>query len=141
DTSGYVVCTIDKDLDQIPGHHYDYKKHVHYEVPDEEAERWFWVQALSGDATDNIPGCYRMGTKTAERIIDQAYDDWQPARHGSRQAFIWDRILREYREAEIKYGTKCAWVGKDITSEAAAVETARLVFMQVKAGKCWEPPK
>src|SRR5579862_3463165 len=57
----YIVATIDKDLDQIPGKHYDYARHIAYEVSEQEAERWFWQQVLSGDPTDSIPGCWKIG--------------------------------------------------------------------------------
>jgi 5'-3' exonuclease len=71
-TDSTVICSIDKDLDQIPGRHYDFVKDVVYEVSKDTADRFFWYQLLMGDATDNIPGIPGCGPKTAQRILDGA---------------------------------------------------------------------
>ena len=65
---GYVVASGDKDLKQIPGHHVWLDKDLSY-VDDEAAQRFFYQQILTGDATDGIPGCPSVGEKTAEPII------------------------------------------------------------------------
>lgn len=65
----YCIATIDKDLDQIPGEHYNYLKQVNHYVSVGAADRWFWCQCLSGDATDGVPGCYKLGAVGAERIV------------------------------------------------------------------------
>jgi hypothetical protein len=52
----YVIATIDKDLDQVPGLHYDYRQKVFYNVSRTEAEQMLWRQIIQGDPTDNIPG-------------------------------------------------------------------------------------
>jgi len=67
-----ILASIDKDLDQIPGKHYDFVKDILYEVSKEKAERFFWYQLLMGDSTDNIKGIPGCGTKTASRILDSA---------------------------------------------------------------------
>ena len=33
----FCIATIDKDLDQIPGLHYDYRQHVFYDIDEEYA--------------------------------------------------------------------------------------------------------
>jgi hypothetical protein len=63
--SSYVICTIDKDLDQIPGNHYNYMNKVHYAITQQESERWFVYQLLAGDQTDNIVGVWKCGPKQA----------------------------------------------------------------------------
>lgn len=68
-TDDTVICTIDKDLDQIPGKHYDFVKDVQYEVSEETAIRFFYFQLLTGDTTDNIPGCKGIGPKKAEAAL------------------------------------------------------------------------
>jgi 5'-3' exonuclease len=64
-----VICSIDKDLDMIPGLHYNDKKDRLYEINLGQAERFYHLQLLTGDATDNIPGVPGIGPKTAEKII------------------------------------------------------------------------
>lgn len=57
---GSVICTNDKDLDQIPGLHYNWSKTKIdlgvYEIDELDGLRFFYTQILSGDGTDNIPG-------------------------------------------------------------------------------------
>lgn len=65
-----IICTIDKDLDQVPGKHYDFVKDVEYEVSEESAIRFFYFQILTGDTTDNIPGCKGIGPKKAGSALE-----------------------------------------------------------------------
>lgn len=64
------IVSIDKDLDQVPGLHYDFVKDVMYEVSKENALRFFYYQLLVGDSTDNIPGCKGIGPKKAETFLE-----------------------------------------------------------------------
>ena len=67
-----VICTIDKDLDQIPGFHYNYVKQLFYNVSMHDANTFFWQQMLEGDRTDNIPGIEGIGPKRAAKIVEDA---------------------------------------------------------------------
>jgi len=51
-----VISHIDKDIDMIPGEHYNPTKKLFYTVSNEQAMRHFFWQILMGDRTDNIPG-------------------------------------------------------------------------------------
>jgi len=64
-----IIAHIDKDLDQIPGFHYNYKKLTSYTVNKSEAERNLFVQVVMGDNTDNIPGITGVGAITAKRLL------------------------------------------------------------------------
>ena len=65
----YVICSIDKDLDAIPGAHYNNKKGEIYHVTPEYAQRFMWYQLLVGDSVDNIPGLPGIGPKRAESML------------------------------------------------------------------------
>jgi 5'-3' exonuclease len=66
-----VICTIDKDLDMIPGWHYNFVKDNLYYVTIEEANKFFLYQMLVGDkAVDNIPGIDGIGPKKAAKLLD-----------------------------------------------------------------------
>lgn len=112
----YVVASIDKDLDQIPGHHYDYMKHVFYFMTLDEAYRAFWIQVLAGDVVDNIPGLKGYGMVKAAAQIDYWIDN------GLRDTDMWKEIVALYSTNE------------------AALEIARLVYMQRRPGELWNPP-
>lgn len=68
-TEGAVICSIDKDLLQIPGQHYNFVKGLWTEIT--ELDGWFnfYVQLLVGDTSDNIPGCPGIGKVKAPRIL------------------------------------------------------------------------
>jgi hypothetical protein len=121
---GATVASIDKDLDQIPGKHYDLVKRVHYVVTDDEALLCFYRQCLSGDAVDNIPGCFRMGYAKAERLLEATpRNEW------------WTAIIEAYEASKAIDG--CPYVSLDAT--AVALETAQLVRLRTFPGEIWRP--
>src|SRR5258708_10815565 len=65
-----VIATIDKDLDQIPGNHYNYMHKVFYAITPAEAEQFFVYQILAGDPTDNVVGVWRCGESAATKIAN-----------------------------------------------------------------------
>lgn len=66
-----VIVSADKDLDQIPGEHYNPRKHLSYFVSESEASYKLSKQILMGDSTDSIVAIPGMGPKTAEKILNQ----------------------------------------------------------------------
>ena len=69
------IVTIDKDLDMIPGLHYNFVKEERYETNEEEAWRIFCTQLLMGDSTDNIPGLPRIGKAKAAGMLEALEHD------------------------------------------------------------------
>lgn len=67
-----IICSPDKDLNQIPGWHYEYNKQMAYWVSEADALRALYVQILAGDASDNVQGIPGVGPKTAERLLEKA---------------------------------------------------------------------
>lgn len=65
----YVICSIDKDLQCIPGMHYLMHKDKVVEVSQEDATRHYYEQLLKGDATDNVPGVPKIGDVRAAKIL------------------------------------------------------------------------
>lgn len=69
-----IICSIDKDLLQIPGKHYNFVKGIFTEVNVLEGIKQFYKQLLIGDRSDNIRGVDGIGTTRAGRIIDPLED-------------------------------------------------------------------
>jgi 5'-3' exonuclease len=65
-----VICSIDKDLLQIPGKHYNFVKLEHLYVEPIDGIRHFYKQLLIGDRTDNIFGVYGLGPKKVAKLLD-----------------------------------------------------------------------
>lgn len=131
DTDAVVVCTVDKDLDQIPGHHYDYSKKVFYTVLPSEAEYLFWRQCISGDGVDNIQGLYRVGETVAQKKLDailEVSDD---------SVNVWANIVQLYMDNIERYPDKYP---EGMSGYQAALENARLVKMQEYRNQLWTPP-
>ena len=75
DTKQTVIVTIDKDLDMVPGWHYNFVKKKKYYVSRTKAYRHFCKQMLVGDSVDNIPGVRGVGPVKAEKILKLARRD------------------------------------------------------------------
>ena len=84
-----VICTIDKDLRQIPGLHWNFVKKEWQEITPTEARKYFYRQLVIGDTSDNIVGVRGIGKVKAERLFSgadteealftctiQAYETW-----------------------------------------------------------------
>ncbi len=66
-----VVVSIDKDLFQIPGNHYNFVKKEKTFVTQEQGLYHFYAQLLIGDVSDNIFGVYGIGpVKTRSAFAD-----------------------------------------------------------------------
>ena len=76
---GDILAHIDKDINQVPGKHLNWKTLEEYEVSYDEGIRFFLKQCLTGDKTDNIPGCPKttkgpkpaIGAAGAEKILSK----------------------------------------------------------------------
>lgn len=98
-----VIVSIDKDLLQIPGWHYNLntKQLIYSEDPgklvlSKDAKgryhltgygfKWFCAQMLLGDVADNIEGIHKLGPKRVFDLLDPIY----------HEADLWQEIVLEY---------------------------------------------
>lgn len=69
-----VICTIDKDLLQVPGHHYNFVKNEERFVSPYDGLRFFYSQLITGDGADHIPafdGKFRdKQPKFVQKLLD-----------------------------------------------------------------------
>jgi|10_taG_2_1085330.scaffolds.fasta_scaffold00153_23 DNA polymerase-1 len=148
-----VICTVDKDLRQIPGYFYNPMKGEVEHISAKEANYQFYKQCLTGDTVDGFYGCPGMGPKTAEKILDaylagegramlprehefkrgprkgQTETRWEEVPH----AHIWEIIVTHYEKAGL--------------TEADALQQARVARIcrardydyKLKEVKLWTP--
>jgi DNA polymerase-1 len=69
----WIICSPDKDLRQIAGLHYDYKKEgaTIEMVTTIQAQKNFWTQMLCGDTTDNVKGVPGLGEKKVAVLLKE----------------------------------------------------------------------
>jgi DNA polymerase-1 len=65
---GDVIASIDKDMLTLPGLHL--RDGQVQEVSRLEADRNFYGQVLTGDTSDNYPGCPGVGAVGAQKLLD-----------------------------------------------------------------------
>lgn len=91
-TSDTVICSLDKDLKQIPGKHYSWeisgknwnKPASHVTVEELEGLRHFYEQLLKGDKSDNIHGIEGIGEVKAKLFLadcESELDMFKVVRH------------------------------------------------------------
>lgn len=94
-----AIATIDKDLDQLPGLHFNWKHQDLYTVSNDQANYHRWAQVLSGDAVDGYTGIPRVGPKTAVKILGDlppsAYKD------ACEEAYASRGITKDEYEAQV----------------------------------------
>jgi DNA polymerase-1 len=83
---GDVIVSIDKDMLTIPGLHL--RDGEILEVSRLEADRSFYGQVLTGDASDNYPGCPGFGPVTAQKALAGC----------STEVEMWHEVLRAYEK-------------------------------------------
>lgn len=64
-----IVCTNDKDAKQTAGDLYNFTKKELITLTEQEAWKNLWMQVLTGDTVDNIPGIEGIGPGKASKII------------------------------------------------------------------------
>ncbi len=117
------IVTIDKDLDQIPGWHYNFVKKDLYEITPDYGLRYFYEQLLMGDRIDNIPGIYGIGPVKARALLASATNERE----------MYEVVLREYERAPV--------ARSGATSEAAVQLRGQLLKIRTKEGELWQPPQ
>lgn len=65
-----VIVSIDKDLLQIPGRHFNWVTDSYTEIDGREGCLRLGCQILSGDATDNVPGLPGIGEVKARKYLE-----------------------------------------------------------------------
>lgn len=69
DGSTRIICSIDKDLLQLSGKHYNFVRREIKDVDEFSGAVQFYSQLLIGDPTDNIRGCPKVGKVKAARAF------------------------------------------------------------------------
>jgi hypothetical protein len=114
-----VIATIDKDLNMIPGWHYNFLQGKCFHVTEYEGMVSFYSQLLTGDTTDNISGIHKVGPVTAAKLLQGKLTE-----------------LDMFRVVENEYAR--AFPGEDVQKRIK--ENGQLLWIWRKEGDLWIPP-
>jgi len=112
-TGETVIASIDKDLLQIPGYHWNWvtEKYTYIEVP--ESMYNFYRHVLIGDSADNIKGCPKIGPVKAERILAGCTSEQE----------MFDAVRETYND------------------DASFLLNGQLIWLWRKENDIWNPPE
>lgn len=113
DPENNVIASIDKDMLQVTGWHFEFAKNITRYTDDIFGRRFFYKQILTGDNIDNIKGLWRVGPAKADKIIGDTTDEQE----------LYQKVLDAYNgDAE------------------RLLENARLLYLRRDDGELWLPP-
>lgn len=116
------ITTIDKDLDQIPGQHYNWVKNERYQISELDGLRRFYGQLLTGDRVDNIPGIYGVGPVTATKLLA----------HAGSELHLWQAVRRKWFEHYPR-----GYEGRSV--DEVLLEVGRLLWIRRTGREQWYP--
>ena len=99
----YVICSIDKDFNQIVGWHFDWVKEEYWYVDEERAKEFLWGQVVTGDQTDNISVPEGIGPAKAKKLFEGV--NWATVKEDE----LYEMVTGLYGE----YLLKCGKLKKD----------------------------
>lgn len=120
----YVIVTTDKDLDMIPGAHYNWVKEEAYTITEEEAMLNFYLQLLTGDTTDNIQGIPGVGPAKAQAILAEVASGSERDMYNA----VWDAYRKAFPELNEGEIDNMVW------------ETGNLLWIRRYEGQRWKAP-
>ena len=109
-----IMVHIDKDLNQLRGWHYNYRKKEKYHIEELEGLRNFYTQILTGDRIDNIIGIKGIGPVKAKRILEKCTTENE----------MYLACLEAYDR-----------------NEERVLENGQLLWLQREVNQLWTPPK
>jgi len=109
----FWICSIDKDLDQLTGWHYNFVKREKYWVTEWDGMVSFYSQILTGDRIDNVQGLKGIGVAKAAKILKDCKTEKE----------LYDACLKAY----------------DGDAERV-LENGRLLWLLRTPQQVWSPP-
>ena len=130
--TGATIATIDKDLNNTPGWHYNWNKKLLVNITPYQASVNFWTQMIVGDSGDHIPGLFRLtGTKASAKMkkrIAQEPNEYQMYRCVRN---IWQEAIMSDEREDHEYA---------LSLDETLLEIGRLLHMRTKENELWKPP-
>lgn len=121
--SDTIICSIDKDLLQVPGRHYNFVKQEFKTISPKEGLFNFYWQFIMGDKADNIPGFDGKMRDKIPKFLEPMYNEMQLALEFGTEVDLFD-IVR----------------GNHTADDALLLALGRCLYMLREPDKHWEFP-
>lgn len=115
-TDDTVICSLDKDLLQVEGKHFQWAiAGKNWERPDEfidqhknDGLRLFYQQCITGDPSDNVKGIKGMGKARAKKELGQLYNEED----------MFNKVRRLYNnDEEFLKNARCLWIKRSLEDD------------------------
>jgi len=121
-----IICTLDKDLDMVPGMRYRDGKI--YDITPENGQLSFYTQLITGDSTDNIPGLFKLTGKKALAALKKPLEELTTP-------------LEMYTYVKSVYMDAFGCDGELNDVDVVLLEIGQLLWMRRSLEKNWEIPR
>ena len=116
------ICSLDKDLLQIPGYHYNWVKQMQTLVSPLDGLRTFYKQLILGDRTDNIPGYDGKLRSEAPKFIQKLQE---PIDEMTKEVDMYEYVKQIYQNE----------------SDVVLHRNAQLLYILKREDEFWKVPK
>lgn len=107
-TDNTVICTIDKDLKQVVGRHYNFVKKEFDTVDELQGLRTFYAQFLIGDTVDNIIGIAGLGPAKSSKLMNAC----------TNEAEMFIKIRKLYNDdTRMRMNGICLWMKRTLDDD------------------------
>lgn len=109
-TSDTIICSLDKDMLQVPGNHYNWVRDETTFITPDKGLHNFWMQMIVGDVADNITGIRGLGPVKAAKILD--LHTWNNYEVTEELDLAYYNTVRDlYKDDErMHINAKCLWI-------------------------------
>lgn len=127
-----IICSIDKDLKQIPGNHFNFVTKEKSFVTPEEGLRAFYTQLLVGDTSDHIQGAVGIGSAKAKKGLGGLYDE-KSLFYAIRNLYQWAYSSRIFKHESLTE-KEIQFVDQQI------LQNGRCLKIRTREDEVWEFP-
>jgi 5'-3' exonuclease len=110
-----IICSIDKDLLQVPGWHYNFvKQEKTYVTPKQALFNFYW-QFIMGDKSDNIMGYDGKARQNVPKFLEPLYEEMQHAAQMGTEQDVFDIVRQQYNEDDqrLLMNGICLWLQRE----------------------------
>ena len=109
-----IICTIDKDLLQVPGKHYNFVKSEFKTISPKDGLFNFYWQFIMGDKSDNIFGFDGLARNTIPKKLEYLYEEMLHAATMGTEQDVFTIVREKYNDDErLLMNGICLWMQRE----------------------------